>query len=49
MAFTILEIVIGENSAELAALDTLNSSEFAEWMKGWTQGAGVGEASSSES
>lgn len=49
MAFTMLELVTGEDSAELAAIDSLTTTEFASWLEGWTQGASVGESSSSES
>jgi hypothetical protein len=45
--FIILETMLGEESPELAAVDTLSASAFADWMKGWTQGASLGEASGS--
>lgn len=48
-AFTIIEQVMGEDSPELAAIDSMNSAEFNTWLEGWTQGAAVGESSSSES
>lgn len=47
MAFTILEQVMGEDSPALAALDSITTEQFGEWLNGWTQGASVGEASSS--
>lgn len=47
MAFTILEQVIGEDSPALEALDTLTADSFGDWLTGWTQGAPVGESSSS--
>jgi len=46
-AFTILEEAVGVDSDALKAIDSLTVSEFGEWMKGWTQGASLGEASSS--
>ena len=48
-AFTIIEFVTGEDSPELAAIDSMNPEEFQVWMTGWTQGANLGESSSSES
>ena len=48
MAFTLIEIAVGEGK-ELDALDSMDSEQFSEFLQGWTQGAGVGEASSSES
>jgi hypothetical protein len=45
--FTILEAMLGEDSQELAAVDTLTPVEFENWMRGWTQGAELGESSSS--
>lgn len=48
-AFTILEEVVGVDSPTLIALDQLSVTEFGKWMEGWTQGAPLGEASSSES
>lgn len=48
-AFTIIETVMGEDSDELAAIDSMSPEEFQVWLTGWTEGAGVGEASSSES
>ena len=48
-AFTILEAVMGEDSPELAAVDSMLPAEFQEFILGWTQGAGTGEALSSES
>lgn len=48
-AFTILELILGEDSPEIAAVDTMTPEQFGEWMKGWTQGASLGESSGSES
>lgn len=48
-AFIIIEELFGEGSEELNLLDSLTSSEFAAFLKGWTQGAPSGESSSSES
>ncbi len=45
--FTIIEIMLGEDSPELAALDGMDSTEFQAFMAGWTQGAPLGESSSS--
>lgn len=47
--FTILETVMGEDSPELAAIDAMTPPEFQEFLVAWTQGAPVGELSSSES
>lgn len=41
--FIILEEVLPEGSPELAAIDTMNGAAFAEFLKGWTQGAPLGE------
>lgn len=46
--FLILEAVMPEGSAELEAIDSMSGDEFQQWLKGWTQGAPVGESSSSE-
>jgi hypothetical protein len=43
-AFLILENVMGEDSPELAAVDSMDQTEFQAFLEGWTQGAGVGEA-----
>jgi hypothetical protein len=43
-AFLILEAVMGEDSKELAAVDSMDQVEFQKFLEGWTQGAGVGEA-----
>jgi hypothetical protein len=47
--FTILESLLAEDSAELAAIDSMSADQFTKFIEAWTQGAGVGEASSSES
>jgi hypothetical protein len=47
-AFTILEEVMGEGSAALAALDEMQAPEFQAFLEAWTQGAPVGESVSSE-
>jgi hypothetical protein len=47
--FTILEAVLTEQDPALAAIDSMNGSEFASFLEGWTQGAAVGESPSSES
>lgn len=43
-AFLILESLMGEDSKELAAVDSMTQVEFQTFLEGWTQGAGVGEA-----
>ena len=48
-AFSIMETMLGEDSPELLAVDTMTPTEFATWLEGWTQGAPLGESSSSES
>ena len=35
------------NEKQLAVIDTMTVKEFAEFMNGWTQGAGLGEYSQS--
>lgn len=47
--FILLEATMGEDSKELAAVDSMNADEFNAFLEGWTQGAAVGESSSSES
>ena len=47
-AFALLEAVMPEDSAELAAIDSMSGEEFEAFFKGWTQGANLGESSSSE-
>lgn len=44
MTFTILEMTIGEDSPEIAVIDTMSTTEFETFLSGWTQGAPVGEA-----
>lgn len=46
-AFTIIESVCGEDSPELAAIDSMLPDEFQAFIAGWTQGAAVGESRSS--
>jgi hypothetical protein len=48
-AFLILEELMGEDSTELKAVDSMNPEEFNDFLTGWTQGAPLGESSSSES
>lgn len=48
-AFIILEMTIGEDSPALAAIDKMDADDFNVWFEEWTQGAAVGESSSSES
>lgn len=47
--FTIIELTMGEGSDALDAIDSMNSEDFQTFLAGWTQGAPVGESSSSES
>lgn len=47
--FIIVEETMGEGSPELAAIDAMDAAEFNAFLEAWTEGAGVGEASSSES
>lgn len=46
-AFIILEETLGEDSDVIHAIDTLSVTELGEWLTGWTQGAALGESSSS--
>jgi hypothetical protein len=43
-AFIVIEEIMGEGSPELAALDSMNPSEFEAFLNGWTQGSSVGES-----
>jgi hypothetical protein len=47
-AFIIIEYLLGENSPEIQAIDSMTAKEFATWLEGWTQGAPLGESVSSE-
>lgn len=47
--FTIVEDIMGTDSAELAAIDSMNATEFASFLAEWTGGAPVGESSGSGS
>lgn len=47
--FTMLETVMPEGSPALAAIDSMDTETFAKFLEGWTQGAPLGESSSSES
>lgn len=47
--FTIIELTMGEGSPALDAIDSMNSEDFQAFLAGWTQGAPVGESSSSAS
>jgi hypothetical protein len=46
-SFLILEEVLGEESAALAALDAMSVEEFGKVMREWTQGATLGESNAS--
>lgn len=47
--FTMLEVVMPEGSPALEAIDLMDSEAFQTFLAGWTQGAPMGESSSSES
>jgi hypothetical protein len=47
--FIIIEEVMGTDSPEIHAIDSMNAVEFAEFLSEWTGGVPVGESSSSES
>jgi len=42
--FIMLEEAMGEDSPELAAVDSMDPEQFQAFLEGWTQGATVGEA-----
>jgi hypothetical protein len=46
-AFIISEYILGSDSPEIQAIDTMTATEFATWLDGWTQGAPLGESVSS--
>lgn len=48
-AFIIIEFLLGEESPEMKAIDTMSAKEFTTWLEGWTQGSPVGESVSSGS
>lgn len=45
--FTLLEVLLGEDSETLAALDDLEPEEFNKVIEKWLQGAQLGESSGS--
>lgn len=45
--FTLLEATLGMESEALAAVDAMDAEAFEVFLKGWTQGAPVGESSGS--
>jgi len=47
--YTIIELLLGEDSKELAVLDKMTLEEFIDFSNAWTQGASVGESNGSES
>ena len=47
--FTMLEVVMPEGSPALDAIDAMDTEAFQTFLTGWTQGAPMGESSSSES
>jgi hypothetical protein len=46
-AFTIIEFVMGDESPEIFAVDSMTVSEFGDFVKAWTGGTSVGESSGS--
>lgn len=42
--FILLEEALGEGSTPLNAIDRMGADEFAEFLKGWTGGAPLGES-----
>ncbi len=46
-AFIILELTLGEDSIELAAVDEMTVEAFGAFLKAWTDGSSVGESSGS--
>lgn len=38
MVFTIIELMLGEESKELEMIDNLTNEEFEEFLNGWLQG-----------
>jgi hypothetical protein len=44
MTFVIIEEMLGEESATMKVIDSMKAAEFQEFISGWTQGAGLGEA-----
>jgi hypothetical protein len=46
-AYLVLELTLGEDSKELAALDEKPLSEIGEIIKAWTNGVTLGESSGS--
>ena len=48
-AFTLLELLLGEDSPELAALDAMPAELFQKTLIEWQKGASLGESSGSES
>lgn len=47
--YTLIEIALGDPSPELDFVDSLNLAEQGEVFQKWSQGAALGESSSSES
>lgn len=42
--FILLETALGEDSKELAIIDSMNASEFEKFLSEWTGGAPLGES-----
>jgi hypothetical protein len=48
-SYTIIELVVGEDSEAMEAFDKMTVEEFTAVISDWTQGASLGESSGSES
>lgn len=48
-SYSIIELVVGEDSEVLAAFDEMTVEEFTNVISEWTKGASLGESSGSES
>jgi hypothetical protein len=48
-SYTIIELILGEDSETLKVLDQMSVSEFTDIITEWTQGSTLGESSGSES
>lgn len=48
-SYTIIELILGEDSETLKVLDEMSVEEFTVVIYEWTQGASLGESSGSES
>lgn len=48
-SYTIIELIVGEDSEVMEAFDDMTVSEFTNVISEWTKGASLGESSGSES